>query len=129
MLRAPKKPSDTAYSTSTIMYGSSPIHISSCLRGMPTHELSVNLSRVPSSLRTTIVIRSVAVIRGYLTRSPTARPPLDEARPDPLDDQRRTRAPPARGLRHEHLDLGQRHARQPAQLAGGDARRRGDVGQ
>src|SRR5438874_11729008 len=61
MLRAPKKPSETAYSTSMIMYGSSPIHISSCLRGMPTHELSVNLSRDPSSLRTTIVMRSVAV--------------------------------------------------------------------
>src|SRR6266436_5809968 len=62
MLRAPKKPSDTAYSTSMIMYGSSPIHISSCLRGIPTHEDSVNLSRDPSSLRTTIVMRSVAVI-------------------------------------------------------------------
>jgi hypothetical protein len=62
MLRAPKKPSDTAYSTSMIMYGSSPIHISSCLRGIPTHELNVNLSRDPSSLRTTIVMRSVAVI-------------------------------------------------------------------
>src|ERR1041384_7708103 len=62
MLRAPKKPSDTAYSTSMIMYGSSPIHISSCLRGIPTHEDSVNLSREPSSLRTTIVMRSVAVI-------------------------------------------------------------------
>src|SRR4029079_19492272 len=62
MLRAPKKPSDTAYSTSMIMYGSSPIHISSCLRGIPTHEESVNLSRDPSSLRTTIVMRSVAVI-------------------------------------------------------------------
>src|SRR5688572_6614374 len=62
MLRAPKKPSETAYSTSMIMYGSSPIHISSCLRGIPTHELSVNLSRDPSSLRTTIVMRSVAVI-------------------------------------------------------------------
>src|SRR2546430_2801631 len=61
MLRAPKNPSDTAYSTLMIMYGSSPIHISSCLRGMPTHELSVNLSREPSSLRTTIVMRSVAV--------------------------------------------------------------------
>src|SRR4051794_32377258 len=45
-----------------IMYGSSPIHISSCLRGIPTHEESVNLSRDPSSLRTTIVMRSVAVI-------------------------------------------------------------------
>src|SRR5690349_13910984 len=64
MLRAPKNPSDTAYSTSMIMYGSSPIHISSCLRGMPTHEESVNLSRDPSSLRTTIVMRSVAVIAG-----------------------------------------------------------------
>src|SRR6185436_9702044 len=64
MLRAPKKPSDTAYSTSMIMYGSSPIHISSCLRGIPTHEESVNLSRDPSSLRTTIVMRSVAVIGG-----------------------------------------------------------------
>src|SRR5262245_7470442 len=62
MLRAPKNPSDTAYSTSMIMYGSSPIHISSCLRGIPTHEDSVNLSREPSSLRTTIVMRSVAVI-------------------------------------------------------------------
>src|SRR6187431_3296261 len=62
MLRAPKKPSETAYSTSMIMYGSSPIHISSCLRGMPTHDDSVNLSRDPSSLRTTIVMRSVAVI-------------------------------------------------------------------
>src|ERR1700710_2800444 len=62
MLRAPKNPSDTAYSTSMIMYGSSPIHISSCLRGIPTHEESVNLSRDPSSLRTTIVMRSVAVI-------------------------------------------------------------------
>src|SRR5215510_5271108 len=62
MLRAPKKPSDTAYSTSMIMYGSSPIHISSCLRGIPTHEESVNLSRDPSSLRTTIVMRSVAVM-------------------------------------------------------------------
>src|SRR3954470_23287023 len=50
-----------------IMYGSSPIHISSCLRGIPTHEESVNLSRDPSSLRTTIVMRSVAVIaRGTL---------------------------------------------------------------
>src|SRR5262245_27817206 len=46
-----------------IMYGSSPIHISSCLRGIPTHEDSVNLSREPSSLSTTIVMRSVAVIR------------------------------------------------------------------
>src|SRR5437764_10958866 len=62
MLRAPKKPSETAYSTSMIMYGSSPIHISSCLRGIPTHEDSVNLSRDPSSLRTTMVMRSVAVI-------------------------------------------------------------------
>src|ERR1041384_6319393 len=62
MLRAPKKPSDTAYSTSMIMYGSSPIHISSCLRGIPTQEESVNLSREPSSLRTTMVMRSVAVI-------------------------------------------------------------------
>src|ERR1044071_8651263 len=62
MLRAPKNPSDTAYSTSMIMYGSSPIHISSCLRGIPTHEDSVNLSRDPSSLRTTMVMRSVAVI-------------------------------------------------------------------
>src|ERR1700710_1464232 len=62
MLRAPKNPSDTAYSTSMIMYGSSPIHISSCLRGIPTHDDSVNLSRDPSSLRTTIVMRSVAVI-------------------------------------------------------------------
>src|ERR1051325_2577018 len=62
MLRAPKTPSDTAYSTSMIMSGSSPIHISSCLRGIPTHEESVNLSRDPSSLRTTIVMRSVAVI-------------------------------------------------------------------
>src|SRR5882724_11897794 len=62
MLRAPKNPSDTAYSTSMIMYGSSPIHISSCLRGIPTHEDSVNLSRDPSSLRTTIVMRSVAVM-------------------------------------------------------------------
>src|SRR5688500_3483843 len=62
MLRAPKKPSDTAYSTSMIMYGSSPIHISSCLRGIPTHEDRVNLSRDPSSLSTTIVMRSVAVI-------------------------------------------------------------------
>ncbi len=62
--RAPKKPSETAYSTSMIMYGSSPIHISSCLRGIPTHELKVNLSRDPSSLRTTIVMRSVAVIEG-----------------------------------------------------------------
>src|SRR5215468_9782009 len=69
MLRAPKKPSETAYSTSMIMYGSSPIHISSCLRGMPTHELSVNLSREPSSLRTTIVMRSVAVTVGTLARS------------------------------------------------------------
>jgi hypothetical protein len=59
--RAPKKPSDTAYSTSMIMYGSSPIHISSCLRGMPTQDDSVNLSREPSSLRTTMVMRSVAV--------------------------------------------------------------------
>src|SRR5258707_428795 len=57
MLRAPKNPSDTAYSTSMIMYGSSPIHISSCLRGIPTHEDSVNLSRDPSSLRTTMVMR------------------------------------------------------------------------
>src|SRR5829696_3466262 len=72
MLRAPKKPSETAYSTSMIMYGSSPIHISSCLRGIPTHELSVNLSRDPSSLRTTIVIRSVAVI-GERTVPPTPR--------------------------------------------------------
>src|SRR5215470_13706762 len=63
MLRAPKNPSDTAYSTSMIMYGSSPIHISSCLRGIPTHEDRVNLSRDPSSLSTTIVMRSVAVIR------------------------------------------------------------------
>src|ERR1043165_2359971 len=62
MLRAPKNPSDTAYSTSMIMYGSSPIHISSCLRGIPTHDDSVNLSREPSSFRTTIVMRSVAVI-------------------------------------------------------------------
>src|SRR5262245_11038541 len=36
--------------------------MSSCLRGIPTHEESVNLSRDPSSLRTTIVMRSVAVI-------------------------------------------------------------------
>src|SRR5882672_30776 len=69
MLRAPKKPSETAYSTSMIMYGSSPIHISSCLRGIPTHEESVNLSRDPSSLRTTIVMRSVAVIGGLTVAS------------------------------------------------------------
>src|SRR3954470_12823744 len=62
MLRAPKKPSDTAYSTSMIMYGSSPIHISSCLRGIQTHEARVNLSRDPSSLRTSLVMRSVAII-------------------------------------------------------------------
>src|SRR5690348_2384415 len=96
---------------------------------MPTHELSVNLSRVPSSLRTTIVIRSVAVIRRYLTRSPTARPPPRQPRPDPLDDQRGARTPAARGLRDEHLDLGERDRRQLAQLAAGDAGRRGDVGQ
>src|SRR5579862_7618703 len=69
MLRAPKKPSATAYSTSITMYGSSPIHMSSCLRGMPTHELSVNFSRVPSSFRTTIVMRSVAVIPRTLARA------------------------------------------------------------
>ena len=71
MLRAPKNPSETAYSTSMIMYGSSPIHISSCLRGIPTHDDSVNLSRDPSSLRTTIVMRSVAVTGAPYYPSPS----------------------------------------------------------
>src|SRR5688572_33073294 len=130
MLRAPKKPSDTAYSTSMIMYGSSPIHISSCLRGIPTHELSVNLSRVPSSLRTTIVIRSVAVIWPDLTRSPTGRPPR-RAQPVAhlLDHQRGAIAAAAGGLRGEHLDRRQLDAAEPAQLARRDGGRRGDIGQ